>query len=713
LLLSVSTVFSAPLDEKRILVSKVGDNKYKMRIYFNYENPYTTQQTLLGRAVEYFITLPIPDKFELLEVNTEVKYTPSFVLFHGRSSVAIVSNGHVTRQFKLNEERFKDSGKVTVTSPIPIDTLMDYNKIGIKIIQHYVSGMAKDDLEDTSSPELWSQIDLQNSYVDLKFKIREFPERISAIKKFMFDEKSVFKDNINLVFPKVPTDDDFFNYSFIANSIGRSLKFRDIDFSVSTKVLPDKNNIIIMPRKDIKELFQESEIEIADLEEKIAGTINVIQNPIRRDKGMAIITGENQKEILNGIYRFANDDVYLIDSQSVTIFDTEIPPPSEPYTAPGFVSTGDKVLFSDLGYKTRTFYGEESTPLYLDFKLYPTVKYRLTDSIRSVLNIVQGGILRADSATNMFLNEVLAYQVRTVQNKDEEKEDKTASQRFELGKKNMIPTTLLRKGSNRLRLQFAMVPVNGPQLIRFNNDILKLTLRDDSYLHFPTSKTEIELPNLKYVSELAFPFSIYPDLQKTGILITDFDSRTIASAMQIAFHLGRLVEYPSYRLFVTADLNKILERDIISVGSQVDRFSILYKDAPLHFSKDGLTKELGIASEYVEDGGFRRRQYTAKTKIVESVNLKNYLVVQSYQSPFNKRRVVVEVSSTEPETLIEGVQNGLSPINLGSFDGDLWLYNIDTKKTRSFRMKDTYILDEVVEGHTNKRLVDKNYKGSL
>jgi hypothetical protein len=697
-----SNLFSAPLDDKRIEVSKISNDRYKMKIYYNYENPYQTEMVLMGRMAYVGAKIPIPERFNVLKMRTEVKYTPSYVLYHARSSISINANKLVIRQFGLNEQRFKDSGKITISADIPTKDLEDYNDIGVKIIQHYSSGVAKDDVEDTSAPELWTQVDLQNSFVEIEFQLKPFEEKLSSISKFMFDNKSIFKDSINFVFPKTPTDDDFYNYGFMANLIGTILQYRDIDFSVSTSISDNRNNIIILPRKELKEKLEPYKNMIEGLEEKISGNINMVKNPKRDDKGFLIITGDSDEDIKSSLYRMVNRDILLLEEQNIKVFKTEIPEKAKPYSTPGFISTGDKVYFSDLGYKTRTFFGEESAPLYLNFKLYPTVKYDVADSIRSVLNIISGGIIRNDSATNIFVNEVLAFQIRTLSTNDEDRVAKTASQRFELGDKNLIPAKLLRKGKNTLKVQFALVPLSGPQLIRFNNDILKLTLRDDSHIIFPKAKTEIELPNLKYVSELAFPYSIYADLQNTGILVTDFDSRTISSAMYVAFHLGKLMNYPAYRLTITPDINKMLDKDIITIGNQVERYSLLYKNAPIQFTKDGVVKEVALDSKFVEESGARVKQHTATTKIVESINFKDYIIVQQYQSPFNPRRTVLELSSNDAGTLLDGVRNGFSALHLGKFDGDVWLYNIKTDESYSFRLKETYILNEIVEGYSKK-----------
>jgi hypothetical protein len=710
-LLIVSLFAESPNDKKKVFVSKIGEDKYRMKVFFNYENPYQTHARLVGRATQYAVKLPIQDKFKVTSLKIHVKYTPSLVLYHARSSIAVVSNGLIIRQFSLNEERYKDVGSAFIKASIPVNTLRDYNDIGVQIIQHYSSGRGKEDIEDPSAPELWSQVDLDASYLEFEFQPKFFEEKLSSIKKFMFDNKAILKESVNFVFPKKPTKDDFYYYGFMANAIGQILKFKDIDFTVSTKLIDKRNNVLIMGRDDAKKvLLENSEFyAYADLDNKLSGNINLLRNYNRPDKGILVIAGDNRDEISSALYSLLNSDTLILEEQNLKVTKTEIPYKARPYTSPGFISPGSKVYFSDLGYETRTFSGEQADRLNLNFKLYPTVKYKNTDMLESNLEVIYSSILREDSATNVYVNGNFAYQLRasSLVEQDDSAVKSSSSQRFEIGKKKAIPTKLLRKGSNTLTVEFALVPIHGPQLIRFNDSIIKTVVRDDSFITFPSADTQVEMPNLQYIAELAFPFSIYPDLQNTGILITDFDSRTIASAMYIAFILGKQIPYPAYYLTVTPDINDVVMKDIIHIGKQIDIYSLLYKHAPIKFTKDGVVKEIAVSSKFVQKDGVRHKEFLATTKSIEDVDFNDYLLVQAYKSPFDNRRVVVEVSGKKPETLLRGVRNGFTPEHLNSFSGDVWLYNIAENDSYSYQVKETYILDGLVDGEDKKMRVEE------
>jgi hypothetical protein len=259
-----------------------------------------------------------------------------------------------------------------------------------------------------------------------------------------------------------------------------------------------------------------------------------------------------------------------------------------------------------------------------------------------------------------------------------------------------FPATYLEKGSNYLGLEITNYP-RGDKVCGKN--VLQLTFKDDSYIVFPKGQTEVEYPNLKYIGKMAFPFSIYPDLQNTGILITDFNANTIASAMQIAFQLGAKMESFGQYLTVTYDINQILEKDIIVLGNQIKQYDILYKNAPLKIIDGGILKEKDIK---VDD-----KIVTVRKK--DYHDFSNFVIAQTYQSPFNSQRIVFEILATTPKTLLEGTQVGLTVQNIGEFDGDVWLFDIKNEEAKSFRFKETYLINNIVDGY-DSLYIDNKYQ---
>jgi hypothetical protein len=71
---------------------------------------------------------------------------------------------------------------------------------------------------------------------------------------------------------------------------------------------------------------------------------------------------------------------------------------------------------------------------------------------------------------------------------------------------------------------------------------------------------------------------------------------------------------------------------------------------------------------------------------------------------------VVTVVPENAEALIEGTQEGLLPKHRTNWQGDVWIYNIDTEISNNYRMGKPYKLDEIVEGFKDKYSDDTLYR---
>jgi hypothetical protein len=669
LVISSSALFAiSPLDEKRIVLDKISKDTYKLRVYFNYENPYQTEHLFTGTVGEFALTVPSADRYEILKASAHIQYVPSIVLDPDRSILSFNFNGKVIRQYRINKRKFLDIGSGNVQAHIPTKLFDEYNRLAIKVTQHYSAQ------EKAGDPELWTQLDLQNSYIEFIFKHKEMPEKISSISKFFFDNKAIVKDKINFVFPKFPTEEDFTNYGFMAGAIGNILGFRDIDFTVSTKLSNYKNNVIVMLKRDVQALFEPyaSNFEggMEALNTKLSGNINVIQNPLKKDKGFLVITGETPEELQKGLYRLIDSDLNLYDEQNLQVLDISIPAESQPFTAPRFLKAGEKVHFSDLGFDTSTF-GGGNTNFNLNFRVYPNNSFS-DEKISAKFNYVYPKA--SGSIANVFLNNKFVHQMPLDNDKQLQ----------------LLPAELLQKGNNNLNVKFYL-----------DEPTLKLTMMKDSYLVLPKGSNYVKMPDLKYISDVAFPFSIYPDLRKTGILITDFDSRSITSAMYMAFFLGKTVGYPPYRLKVTANINTIRDRDIILVGAFNKKYQILYNEAPLNITDQGAIRQYALDTDFEHkviagsDNSERFEKHSQVMKIFESGTNANYLIAQMFKSPFDADRTILSITAQDGQTLIKGVRNGLVPKHLGAFGGDLWLYHTVKDRSYSFQVREQYLLKDV------------------
>ena len=630
-----------------------------MRIYLNFENPSQTSAKLTKSANKFFITIPKPDRFNIVKIRETLYYQSSI---DKSSYLNILANGNFVQQLT------SENGENTITIPKKYFR-QDYNSVGVQSFH--------------KSPDSWIQIDLSKSYIDIYFQLKEFEERLSSIYRYMFDTKNIYRDSINFVFPKLPTEQDLTNYGIVANAIGNILKFRYINFYVSTSISDSMNNIVIGSWKKIRGILQKH-IDIKKFDEvakKGIGTIGVYRNRNNPSKGILVIGGKDTKEIEKAIYKLFDKNLEIYDQQYISIASKEIEiEKAQPYTAPKFAPFGKKIYFRDLGLSSLTFVGKGNFNISYKLNIYPSFKFD-NSNIGMRLKYFSSDIAGVDRIFNISINDMFVYQYSDEYLSQKESYRDTGEFGF--------PANIL-NGGGKFNFNIEISSLLKDPSIEPSD--IKFTLRDDSYIVLPKGKSYIELPELKYIMESSFPFSIYPDLQDTGIVITDFHSQTIASAMFLAFKLGMDIQSPGYFLKLTYDINSVKDKNIILVGKEIRNYGAIYEKAPIQFTK----------------GGIIRRGYDKKTRksfqYREDIDLSNFVIAQTYQSLFDPKKIVFEVTALSPKVLYIGVHKGFTPDNSWSFKGDIWFYNVESEKAYSYQFQRKYIVENIESEDNNQSI---------
>ena len=630
-----------------------------MRIYLNFENPSQTSAKLTKLANKFVINIPRPDRFNIVQVKETIYYQSSI---DKSSYLNILANGNFVKQLT------SESGENTITIPTKYFR-QDYNAIGVQTFH--------------KSQNSWVQIDISRSHIDIYFQLKEFEEKLTSIYRYMFDAKNIYRDSINFVFPKLPTENDLTNYGIVANAIGNILKFRYINFYVATSINNKMNNIVVGSWKSIRGILK-NHIDIKKFDEvakKGIGTIGIYKNLQNPTKGILVIAGSSNREITQAIYKLFDKSLRIYDQQHLSIASKKIEiEKSKPYTAPKFAPLDKKIYFKDLGISSITFVGKGSFNISYKLNIYPSFIFE-NGRMRMRLKYFSSDIAGVDRVFNISINDMFVYQYSDEYLSQKESYKDTGEFGF--------PSNIL-DGGGRFDFNIEISSLLKNPAVEPSD--IKFTLRDDSYIILPKGKSYVELPELEYVMKLSFPFSIYPDLLDTGIVITDFHSQTIASAMFLAFKLGMDIQYPGYFLKVTYDINSVKDRNIVLVGKEIRNYNAVYRNAPIQLVKDGIIRR-GYDKQSNKNFEYR-----------EKIDLSNFIIAQTYQSLFDPKKIVFEVTALSPKVLYIGVHKGFTPDYSWSFKGDIWFYNVKNEQAYSYQFQKKYIVQDIENKNQNKSI---------
>ncbi|MEA3228101.1 MAG: cellulose biosynthesis cyclic di-GMP-binding regulatory protein BcsB, partial [Campylobacterota bacterium] len=246
LLFMITTTFLSSIEIEKaqtVKIKELKDGTMMVKIALNYENPIEMSRRIRGVDGIYNLPLPIPGSWKVLSAKGYLSYSPSILLQKDHSAGVINFNNMNIKQFKL----FKYE-KTGVKFSINPKYIKEYNQLRIEMIQHYT-----DKCEDGASSQLWTDINLIDSYIEFHIEKIAIPEEIHSLTTHMIDGKQYKIEPINYVISKKPTDKELLHYAHITGAVANSIQYRMAPISVSNSLELKEHNVIVSPKESMKQ----------------------------------------------------------------------------------------------------------------------------------------------------------------------------------------------------------------------------------------------------------------------------------------------------------------------------------------------------------------------------------------------------------------------------------------------------------------------------
>lgn len=680
------------IDEERL-----SDGTTRLKIHFNYMDVSLTKTKVKNAEGVFDIHIPLPNKWEIIDAKGYIKYDPSTLLMKDLSTITLSFNDVLLAKYKLF-----DHIQEGIRFSLNPDLFMKDNYVVLDISQHYTQ-----ECENSIDPALWTEIDLANSYIELHVRPKALKEEIASIEKNLFDHTQYHMTPVNYVMHA--TDKNTLRHFALFTSIlSTKLNQRLLTIQVSDQIDPKAHNIIIATKQKAKEylsLFNEvnssNKLNQLSFENRLTHDINVIQNPYYINKTIIAITPEDSSKIDEIIYAIYKNDLSQYKEQGLNITNKQIPPPSKAYSAKNFVPVDQKIYFKELGFNTTLLKGWYPPKVKVKFKVYPDHYFNSKDMIETHIHYLFPTLVHQDSLVDLYMNNVFVDQVNIIKSAKEADIKMDSNKLFNFDSKKNIPSLLLNKGINELKLDLSLVALRDNECDSYHTDNLIASVMDDSYFILPKSKRWIELPYMQLITDAQYPYAIYPDLQDTVIYLTNTNPDTISSAMNFIYFLTQEIgSFPTHISFSTKISPQDEQKSIIVLGTIEDQgLQTLSKNAPIEFENDAIkTTYPGLNNFIKEENLFTTNlfdKYQLLTSIKGPLLPENTLVMQMYRSFFNPERSILLFTANDSSSLNNGVHSLLKHKNRDNMEGDLLLYDYKKEKGVTFNIKDKYILSKL------------------
>ncbi len=198
----------------------------------------------------FSIYLPIPERWKINKATINFRFVSSPTLIPEGSMIAVRVNSKPVWTQVLGLEEPEQS----VLFEIPQKLLgHKYNEISFFVGQHFSF-----ECEHPCDPNLWTDIDFHNAYIEIDYDPLPVPLVLSKAHNFLFDNKTFERGNINIVIPgghADASDTMLTTATVLASGIAKRFDYVPVTFSVSDKIKPGVDNIMIGVGDDIRNIL--------------------------------------------------------------------------------------------------------------------------------------------------------------------------------------------------------------------------------------------------------------------------------------------------------------------------------------------------------------------------------------------------------------------------------------------------------------------------
>lgn len=615
----------------------------------------------------YTVFVPQSARFQPKTYGLRLRFTNSIALLTERSVLRVVLNDVIVAQFYL--DRAKPMNDVNIDIPLPL-VKNGFNRLQFIVAQHYTYKC-----EDPSAPELYTEINPDESYLTTTGEWKPVTERLSFL-RWWVDEKLWAPYQFNICMPSSGslTDEHLSWGSIVTQGLALALNNQPFRVSTATALRPGMDNVVIGTMNELSPFLTATEV----------GTINGSFLAIKTLPGdpthcVIIVSGRNEQEVKQTALALGMVNFPLPDSKYAIVDQMSLPEAAyvrnAPLRVPGIYS------FRQLGFKTTTIRGWNTGTFSLKVYMPGDVSKDDQSNAELRLHFVYGAGMRKDSVFNVFINNQFQTAIRL----------SNVEGSLHSDHRLYLPMQAFQPGLNEIQLSPKMVPLMSNQCEILQDENLLFTLYEDSEFVFPKALRKARLPSLGLFSQTAYPYSAPPDGVETAVLVAGRDPQTACAAWTL---LGKMAQI-SGTLLSNAEISTKLPRSkksllVVGVRDEIPpeilakapvsplqvgkmRYVVSTSPKPEKLAKSPIEEFLQkIRGESTERG---EPEPPSTANLGMTADLIDDIVAAQFESPFHTGYPVTVVTAWDSDNLLAGMNMLQEREFWDNLAGDLAVWN--------------------------------------
>jgi len=539
---------------------------------------------------------------------------------------------------------------------VPARLLLNkYNDLEFYVTQNYTT-----ECSDPGAPELWTNVELNDSYIEIEYALKAVPLRLSSVANILFDPKMFGPNMVNVVLES-RTAELMRLAAVAASGVAMRFEYRPVQFTVSDELLKGSDNIVIGSAKFLSKIMGDSGVSVPP------APLAVLHMPGDREHALIYIGGETEEVMLKNAQAFSTLSYPLPDAGYAHIKDIALPAVSQ-YQGKNVVAQNSSYTFKDLGLPTRTFRGISPGSEAIAFRLPADAMVKENENMVLSIHLVYSAGLRSDSALNMVLNGKFAGSIPLNDEKGSRYQGYTIQ----------IPGSLLKSGYNTLLFDPVLSPLKTGECIYLQTENLIITLYDDSEIKIPSVQHWIEMPSLGAFMKDGFPFTKWPDWRDTTVLLVDRAAETAASALNLIAMISQKSGVQPFGINFIYEVDHAPENDILIMGPLNKVPEKILQGSPLASALrnpwDGHLRDISDREMARKKENPADRNVGIWTKMVIE---EGRLLISEFESPFEPERSVLLVTANGGRSLLRGAIALWEPAVQSGFTQDMLLVDLE------------------------------------
>jgi hypothetical protein len=464
----------------------------------------------------YTVFVPQSARFQPKSYGLRLRFTNSIALLSERSVLRVVLNDVIVAQFYL--DRTKPMNDVSIDVPVNL-VQTGFNRLQFIVAQHYTYKC-----EDPSAPELYTEINPDQSYLTTTGEWKPVTERLSFL-RWWVDEKLWAPYQFNICMPSsgAMNDEHLALGSIVTQGIALALNNQPFRVYSASALRPGMDNVVVGTMNELAPFLTATEV----------GTINGSFLAIKTLPGdpthcMIIVSGRSAQEVKQTALALGMVNYPLPDSKYAIVDQMTMPENAyvrnAPLRVPGLYS------FQQLGFKTTTIKGWNTGTYSLKIYMPGDISKEDQSNVELRLHFVYGAAFRKDSTFNVFVNNQFQTAIRL----------KDVEGSLHSDHRLYLPMQAFQPGRNEVTLTPAMVPLVSNQCEILQDENLQFTLYDDSEFVLPKALRKARLPSLGLLSQTGFPYSSPPDGIETAVFVAGGAPATAEAAWTLMGKMSQI-----------------------------------------------------------------------------------------------------------------------------------------------------------------------------